>query len=78
MIAGMSISFSTALDALKTGKSIYRQGWNGKGMSLELQIPDENSKMSLPYIFMNTVNAQRVPWVASQTDLLASDWVITE
>lgn len=51
-----------------------RSGWNGKGMWLCLQRSDEHSKMTLPYIYMKTADDQLVPWVASQTDLLAGDW----
>lgn len=29
-----------------------------------------------PYLMMRTVDGEFVPWVASQTDLLAEDWVI--
>lgn len=29
-----------------------------------------------PYLIMKTVDGQIVPWLASQTDLLATDWVI--
>jgi hypothetical protein len=32
--------------------------------------------MTLPYIFITTVQGNRVPWLASQTDLLAKDWYI--
>ena len=74
------LDFSSALCILKSGGKIQRTGWNGKGLWLELQRPDENSKMTLPYIFMsypddaiNTPGA-RVPWLGSQTDLLADDW----
>ena len=67
-------NFSYALEALKGGHRAYREGWNGKDMYLELQVPDENSKMTLPYIFMRTVQGDLVPWLASQTDLLSSDW----
>jgi len=28
----------------------------------------------LPYIMMKTVNDEFVPWLASQTDVLAEDW----
>lgn len=76
------MTFSDALDNLKDGNKIARTGWNGKGLWLELQTPDEHSKMTLPYVFMsypqdaqNTPGA-RVPWLASQTDLLAEDWVL--
>jgi hypothetical protein len=78
----MNHSFSEALTSLKAGKRAARAGWNGKGLWLELQRPDANSKMTLPYIFMsyptdaqNTPGA-RVPWLASQTDMLAEDWSI--
>ena len=67
-------TFSEALEQLKVGKRIARSGWNGKGMWLKLQTPDTNSKMSLPYIYMYTACDNRVPWLASQTDLLAEDW----
>ena len=63
-----------AVYQLKLGKKVMRNGWNGKGMWLEYQKPDENSKMTLPYVFMTTVQGDRVPWLASQTDLLAEDW----
>lgn len=69
-----SSDFGWALEKLREGKSVYREGWNGKGQRLELQVPDAHSKMTLPYIFIHTVDKQRVPWLASQTDLLATDW----
>jgi hypothetical protein len=30
--------------------------------------------MSLPYIYMRTAQGDLVPWLASQTDMLAEDW----
>lgn len=73
-----------AIEAMREGAKVARTGWNGKGMWLELQVPDAHSKMTLPYVFLNyPANAQntpgaRVPWLASQTDLLADDWKIVE
>ena len=72
------MDFSQALVQLKEDKKITREGWNGKDMYLELQRPDENSKMTLPYIFMVTVTKDLVPWLASQSDLLVEDWKIVE
>ena len=66
--------FGWAIEQLKAGEKVSRDGWNGKGMWLELQVPDEHSKMSLPYIYMKTVDDKLVPWLASQTDMLAEDW----
>lgn len=76
------MNFGEALEALKDGDPVARDGWNGKGLWLELQTPDEHSKMTLPYIYINypsnaknTPNA-KVPWLASQTDVLAEDWFV--
>jgi len=72
--------FSWALKCLKRGKKLQRKGWNGKGLWIELQKPDSGSKMTLPYLFINYPNdsqntpGARVPWLASQTDILAEDW----
>ena len=79
------MEFGKALIWLKTGERVCREGWNGKGIFLEYQTPDENSKMSLPYIYIDTTELQtdnpkapkgRVPWLASQTDLLSNDWLV--
>ena len=72
------ITFAEALNLLKNGYKMTRVGWNGKSQFVELQVPDEHSKMTLPYIFITTVQGDRVPWLASQTDLLAEDWAIFE
>lgn len=73
------------INALKQGKKTARFGWNGKNMWLKLQVPDEHSKMTLPYIYIEYPqghpaypNGSRVPWLASQTDILAEDWVVVE
>jgi hypothetical protein len=66
--------FGYAIQMLKEGNAVSRAGWNGKGMWLRLQTPDKNSKMSLPYIYMSTVTGDLVPWLASQSDILATDW----
>lgn len=71
------MDFSLALGLLKDGHSIQRTGWRGKGLQLHLQVPDAGSKMTLPYIFLRYQDST-VPWLASQTDLLADDWVVAE
>ncbi|MED3803704.1 DUF2829 domain-containing protein [Lysinibacillus xylanilyticus] len=75
------------IKALKTGKKLARKGWNGKGIFIELQVPDAHSKMTHPYFFIDTTGLQtdnvnapksRVPWLPSQTDLLSDDWEVVE
>lgn len=81
------MNFGQAIEALKEGKRVARKGWNGKGIYLELQVPDAHSKMTLPYIYIvtsrlesNNPDAPRgvVPWLASQTDMLSDDWIVVE
>ena len=67
--------FGNALATLRAGGYVARSGWNGKNMWLHLQVPDANSKMSLPYIYLCTAQGDLVPWLASQTDILAGDWI---
>jgi hypothetical protein len=69
------MDFGKVLELLNSGSKVSRSGWNGKDMWLMLQVPDSNSKMTLPYIYMSTVTGDLVPWLASQTDILAKDWV---
>lgn len=73
-------NFGEVLEELKSGRTqrFSRRGWNGKGQFIELQVPDEHSKMNLPYIYISTVDGKLVPWIASQTDILAEDWFFVE
>jgi len=77
------MDFGAALALLKSGAKLRRSGWNGKGIFIELQRPDAYSKMTHPYVYIDTTGLQsnnpdaprdRVPWLASQTDMLAEDW----
>lgn len=70
------MNFGAAIAALKSGSRVARHGWNGKDQWLALQVPDANSKMTHPYIYISPVGGGAVPWHASQTDVLAEDWEI--
>lgn len=70
------MDFGEALAALNEGQRVTRAGWNGNGMWLALQVPDANSKMRRRYLYMSPIDGDLVPWVASQSDLLADDWGI--
>lgn len=65
-----------AVKQMQNGVQVERAGWNGKGQFLTLQNRDAHSKMTLSYVFITTVQGDRVPWLCSQTDLLADDWII--
>lgn len=82
------MDFGDAIRALKdpVSKRVTRAGWNGKGMylmyvgaqdwNMDPPAADEReSDLALsPFIAMRTATGTLVPWLASQSDLLAEDW----
>lgn len=72
----MGRDFGDVLRALRQGEQCYRRGWNGKGQWIAIRGAQPINAMTRPYIYISTVDGHRVPWVASQTDLLATDWEI--
>jgi len=83
--------FGVALSHLRDGSRVVRSGWNGKDMFLYLVsgstftvdrppllgiYPEGTVIEYCPHIDMRTADGKCVPWLASQTDLLASDWSI--
>lgn len=67
------MTFSEALENLKSGKPIARSGWNGKGMYLYLYTFEKFD----PCIIMKTAQGTHQPGcLASQADMLASDWEV--
>ncbi len=65
-----------AVKCLSAGARLSRVNWNGPDQYIEQQNPDEHSKMTLPYLYISTVQGDLVPWLASQTDILATDWYV--
>lgn len=95
----LGMTFGVALELLKKGFKVARQGWNGKGMFLVLtegsEVPTENMRNDVTREYYEKVNEDTVKicghidmkaadgsmvigWLASQTDMLAEDWVIVE
>lgn len=89
----MKVNFGSAIEALKEGKRVARAGWNGKGMFLFLvagsnfivnrepllSIMGEGAQVTYRvHIDMKDAEGKVVPWLASQTDMLAEDWQIVE
>lgn len=84
-------TFGWALEQLKRGERVCRNGWNGKGMFLFL-VPGSTFKVNRPpllgiypegttinyhaHIDMKTATGEIVPWLCSQTDALAEDWTL--
>lgn len=71
------MNIGEAVLALQEGKKLTRTGWNGPGQYLKLMMANiQHQDMTLPYVYINTVTGDRVPWLCSQTDLLAQDWIV--
>jgi hypothetical protein len=68
------LPFSLALEIARQGGAIQREGWNGADLKVLAQFPDEHSKMTEPYLYIEYPDGRRCPWLASQTDLMAKDW----
>ncbi len=87
------MNFSQALTELKLGKLVARSGWNGKKMFIFL-VPGSSFTVNRPpllgiypegtkisyhaHVDMKTATGDIVPWLCSQTDLLADDWEVCE
>jgi hypothetical protein len=63
-----------AVQGMKDGGRFARKGWDGKNMWIAMHTPQPDDAMSLPFVFMNTVQGDMIPWLCSQADLLAEDW----
>jgi hypothetical protein len=84
------MGFSEALSLVKAGQQVTRRGWNGRNMFIFL-VDGSRFKVDRPpllgiypegteveyhaHIDMKTAQGYIVPWLASQADLLAEDWI---
>ena len=79
-------SFGEAIYFLKSGKQMYRRGWNGKNLVVYLYYPDvdtltdeqleENTMVNYHYRIWNKSTKVVDAWVPSISDIQAIDWEI--
>lgn len=78
-----------AVKQMQNGSRVMRGGWNGKDMFLFL-VPGSHFTVNrapllgiypegteidyCPHVDMRTADGKIVPWLCSQSDLLAMDW----
>jgi hypothetical protein len=95
------MNFGQAIEQMKIGQKLTREGWNGKNMFVvlmpALKLPAHSSQEPgakvndrtakhigvdtpldrQPYFAMFTAQGKWQPgWLASQSDMLAEDWLI--
>lgn len=85
-----TFGFGDAIKYLKRGLKVKRQGWNGKNQHIELAknisyvepggdiVNCEHEAIgNMAIAFVGTSGVQ-MGWLASQSDMLAEDWVFAE
>lgn len=79
----VAMDFGDTLFQLRVGHKMTRGGWDNKSMFIKLQMPTADSKMTAPFIYIERENQftdntdkprMRVPWLPTQSDILANDW----
>lgn len=85
------MNFGHAVEALKVGEKVAREGWNGKGMFI-YYVPENSYPAQTqvakdtfgdmvqynPYFAIKNVNGTVSTWVPSINDCLAEDWTIVK
>lgn len=84
------MTFGRAIEEVKIGKRIQREGWNGKNQYVELAMGisyvnaygdiinaehDDIGNQALAFVGTSGV---QLGWLASQADMLANDWRVVE
>ena len=84
------MDFGKAIQLLKEGKKLQREGWNGKGQYIELAtnisytnanheiVNAEHEAIGNKAIAFVGTSGVQIGWLASQSDMLAEDWKVKE
>lgn len=70
------MNFGLAFEATKQGKGMRLPSWS-QDVIIKAQYPDEYSKMSAPYLYVES-RFGRVPWKETMIELFSEDWDIVE
>ena len=90
---GNRFDIGQAVELMKNNRRVRRAGWNGKGIFLFL-VPGSTFHVNRPpllgiypegteiqyhaHVDMKTATGEIVPWLCSQSDLLATDWELAD
>jgi hypothetical protein len=86
----MGMTFGIALELLKKGCKVAREGWNGKEQYIQLAtsisyksaddeiVNCEHEAIGNKAIAFVGTSGVQMGWLASQADMLAEDWVVVE
>lgn len=70
------MNFGQAFEEVKKGKAMRLPHW-APDVKIKAQYPDENSKMTAPYLYVESRKG-RVPWKETMVELFSDCWEIVE
>lgn len=70
------LTFGEAFEYVKQGKGMRLPQW-ASDVVIRAQYPDENSKMTAPYLYVES-RFGRVPWKETMIELFAENWTIVD
>lgn len=74
-LKGFSEIFDILDNSSAGGVKASRMSWI-RSMYIQIQVPDDDSKMDCPYLYISTVDGKFVPWIPTYEDLFARDWIV--
>lgn len=72
------MDFGNALKEVRKGNGIRLSCWN-ENVIIRAQFPDENSKMTFPYLYVESFKdgkIERVPWNITNLELFSEEWEV--
>jgi len=70
----INMNFGEAFEQVKKGKGMRLPQWQSD-VVIKVQYPDENSKMTAPYLYVES-RFGRVPWKETMIELFSEKWEI--
>lgn len=74
VILASGLSFGAAFEEVKKGKGMRLPAWK-EDVVIRAQYPDENSKMTAPYLYVES-RFGRVPWKETMIELFSEEWEV--
>jgi hypothetical protein len=68
------MNFGEAFEQVKVGKAMRLPQWP-EDVKIKAQFPDENSKMTAPYLYVESKFGM-VPWKETMIELFSEDWEV--
>ena len=70
------MNFGEALEWVKKGNGMRLPKWS-QDVVIRAQYPDENSKMTAPYLYVES-RFGKVPWKETMIELFSEEWEVVE